>query len=118
MASRLRVIDEYNDNRKALIALGMSSDRFPPVKIEDTYRKPTHTKRRLGDSRKLDGAIWTSNPSKPTQGTTDGWIWNIGSLGKMNDHEIKAWSEDGKCFPFPVESQMRSVSSPPVGILC
>jgi hypothetical protein len=24
----------------------------------------------------------------------DGWIWNIGTIGKMTDEEVRAWSEE------------------------
>ena len=45
-----------------MIALGMSQHdpSFPPLSKEDTYRKPTHLKRVIGDSRRNDGALWSA----------------------------------------------------------
>jgi hypothetical protein len=57
MASQSRAIDNFNINRSALIRLGMPAKQFPVVMQGDTYRKPTHVKRQLGDSRKIDGRI-------------------------------------------------------------
>jgi len=56
-------IGDYLSIRKSLIALGMTEEdpRFPPLSIEDTKRLSTHSKWAVGDSRRLDGKIWTAN---------------------------------------------------------
>src|SRR6266567_8598284 len=56
-------IGDYLSIRKSLIALGMTEEdpRFPPLSIEDTKRLSTNSKRAVGDSRCLDGKIWTAN---------------------------------------------------------
>ena len=55
-------IIDYSVTRNAMIALGMSQHdpSFPPLSKEDTYRKPTHLKRVIGDSRRNDGALWSA----------------------------------------------------------
>jgi len=56
-------IDDYLSIRKLLIALGMTEEdpRFPPLSVEDTKCLSTYSKRAVGDSRHLDGKIWTAN---------------------------------------------------------
>jgi hypothetical protein len=51
----------YSASRAAMISLGMSPDdpSFPKLTLEDTYRKATHSKRAVGDSRTSDGLLWT-----------------------------------------------------------
>ncbi|KIM36002.1 hypothetical protein M413DRAFT_20657 [Hebeloma cylindrosporum] len=47
---------DYTVTRTAMISLGMSQHdpSFPPLSRDDTYRKPTHLKRAIGDSRRND----------------------------------------------------------------
>ena len=56
-------IDDYLSIRKSLITLGMTEKdpRFPPLSVDDTKRLSTYSKRAVGDSRRLDGKIWTAN---------------------------------------------------------
>jgi hypothetical protein len=72
----------YNSARKAFIKLGVVKDEdpaslFPPLSIEDTYRKSTISKRSLGDTRSIDGALWrlgsigTSSKSIPHDTSSD-----------------------------------------------
>jgi hypothetical protein len=55
-------IIDYSVTRSVMISLGMSQhdSSFPPLSKEDTYRKPTHLKRAIGDSRRNDGALWST----------------------------------------------------------
>jgi hypothetical protein len=55
-----RSIDDYTATRNALIALGMSPNNhsYPPLTLQDTFRKATHLKRAVGDSRRSDGLAW------------------------------------------------------------
>jgi hypothetical protein len=72
---RQRCINDYSATRDAMIALGMSPDdsSYPPLTLKDTFRKATHSKRAIGDSRRFDGLAWThtgitggSRPLPPT----------------------------------------------------
>jgi hypothetical protein len=58
---RQRCIDDYSATRDAMIALGMSPEdpSYPPLTLKDTFRKATHSKRAIGDSRQFDGLAWT-----------------------------------------------------------
>ena len=60
--ANLLAIEDYNALRQAMIALGLSQDdsMYPPLSIEDTFRKSTHVKRAVGDSQRTDGLLWTS----------------------------------------------------------
>jgi hypothetical protein len=62
-ARQQATIDDYLSIRKSLIALGMTEEdpRFPSLTVEDTKRLSTNSKRAVGDSRRLDGKIWTAN---------------------------------------------------------
>jgi hypothetical protein len=55
-------IDDYSATHKSMISLGMSANdpSLPPLSKPDTFRKPTHLKRAVGDSRRRDshGALW------------------------------------------------------------
>ncbi|KAJ3495980.1 hypothetical protein NLJ89_g10547 [Agrocybe chaxingu] len=57
---RDRSIGHYNAIRQRLVMLGMADNDafFLPLTAQDTFRKPTHLKRAVGDSRRTDGAIW------------------------------------------------------------
>lgn len=60
--AKLLAIEDYNSYRKAMIDLGLSKDdpMFPHLAVEDTFRKRTHVKRAVGDSRQTDGLLWTT----------------------------------------------------------
>ncbi|PPQ77254.1 hypothetical protein CVT24_009906, partial [Panaeolus cyanescens] len=71
---KANLIDLYNANRQALIDLGLpqASRSFPPLSVEDTRRMAPEVKRGVGDSRRLDGAVWhairtVARPVKPLQ---------------------------------------------------
>ncbi|KAK7451671.1 hypothetical protein VKT23_012348 [Stygiomarasmius scandens] len=52
---------DYNRNRKALGHLGrLDEEYFPFLTVQDTYRKSSELKRRIGDSRAIDGKLWTA----------------------------------------------------------
>ncbi|KDR81111.1 hypothetical protein GALMADRAFT_136164 [Galerina marginata CBS 339.88] len=51
---------------------------FPSLSKQDTYRKPTHLKRAVGDSRRKDGAIWSA-------GVTGGTSHVVGSLSSASE---------------------------------
>ena len=55
-------ITGYNASRDAMISLGLPKDdqSFPSLSLSDTFRQPTHLKRKIGDSRLSDGRIWTT----------------------------------------------------------
>jgi hypothetical protein len=55
-------ISNYNASRVAMIALGLPKDDtgFPLLSLHDTFRRPTHLKRRVRDSKTSDGRIWTT----------------------------------------------------------
>ncbi|THU77648.1 hypothetical protein K435DRAFT_973868 [Dendrothele bispora CBS 962.96] len=58
---------DYNRNRKALDHLGkLDEDYFPFLTVQDTYRKSSELKRRIGDSRATDGRLWTAGARLPT----------------------------------------------------
>ncbi|KAJ7457683.1 hypothetical protein FB451DRAFT_1183008, partial [Mycena latifolia] len=55
-------IEKYMVSRNALMVLGLAEGTagdFPPLAESDTFMKSRLLKRGLGDSRKVDGRIWT-----------------------------------------------------------
>lgn len=56
-------MEEYNDHRTALSRLDLDNNdtdsQFPVLEIKDTYMKSTRFTRQLGDSRKVDGGLWS-----------------------------------------------------------
>ncbi|KAF7327107.1 CxC2 domain-containing protein [Mycena kentingensis (nom. inval.)] len=59
-ATRLRDsrIASYHSARAAIISIN-GSTHFPTLREEDLYMKPVHDKRRIGDSNRMDGRLWT-----------------------------------------------------------
>ncbi|KAJ3712073.1 hypothetical protein C8R42DRAFT_728368 [Lentinula raphanica] len=56
---RNNLISNYNMFRQNLHALDSLDDiKWPSLSVQDTFRKPTETRRAPGDSRKRDGALW------------------------------------------------------------
>ena len=55
-------IVDYSVTCNAMISLRMSQHNpsFPPLLKEDTYQKPTHLKRAVGDSHQNDGTLWSA----------------------------------------------------------
>jgi hypothetical protein len=53
-------IASYHSARTALINLN-GGTHFPLLREEDLYMKPIHDKRRIGDSNRMDGHLWTLN---------------------------------------------------------
>ncbi|KAF8955089.1 hypothetical protein BDZ97DRAFT_1968746 [Flammula alnicola] len=130
-------IDDYSAARSAMISLGLSPNdpTFPPLTLDDTFRKPTHLKRAVGDSRMTDGRLWTmtgvtggtrrvgsssaAGPStsrvSPSQvfGTQiiqkkHGWIWRFKPGKKMSDEELQEWMDDGDRVQwFRTEAEMQ-----------
>ncbi|KAF8810573.1 hypothetical protein BYT27DRAFT_7091579, partial [Phlegmacium glaucopus] len=120
---RQRCIDDYSATRNSMINLGMSPDdaSYPPLTLKDTFRKATHSKRAVGDSRCFDGLAWThtgvtggsyqipststttSSPSRwpnPGVGTQavkakHGWIWSFRPRSGMSDKEVENWMAEG-----------------------
>ena len=60
-ARRDLAMADYNESRIRLIALGLAENDpvFLPLNLADTYRKPTHLRRAVGDSQRPDGTLWT-----------------------------------------------------------
>jgi hypothetical protein len=56
---RDQALESYNANREKYQRLTDDSVRFPKLTVADTYRKSTEEHRRLGDSRRPDGAVWS-----------------------------------------------------------
>ncbi|KAJ2913528.1 hypothetical protein MD484_g6884, partial [Candolleomyces efflorescens] len=78
--SRDAAIKNYNRNRNALIALGTPTEKFPPMTEADTRRKPTNTKRQVGDSRRGDGITWALTGA--SRGAPDIVVGKV-SLGRL-----------------------------------
>ena len=77
-AKRSLEIELYNHARERLLKLVDDDERFPPLTVADTYRKPTETKRLLGVSRIPDGKVWTIN-AKGVVNARDSTPWKVGS---------------------------------------
>jgi len=71
--------DKYRAARVAMVALGRTDNTFPELNDEDMYTKDTMAPHALGDGSK-----------------TEGWIWNVGPLGKMSDTEYEDWTKESK----------------------
>ncbi|KAJ3717726.1 hypothetical protein C8R42DRAFT_547207, partial [Lentinula raphanica] len=121
---RNNLISDYNMFRQNLHALDSLDDtKWPSLSVQDTFRKPTETRRAPGDSRKRDGALWqlssaahvSSQPkseqslgkermdtntltddnvsSSSTIERKDGWIWHTSSLKHMSASELEKWED-------------------------
>ncbi|KAJ3777023.1 hypothetical protein FB446DRAFT_784650 [Lentinula raphanica] len=56
---RSNLISDYAMFRQNLQALdSLDNTKWPSLGIQDTFRKPTETRRAPGDSRRRDGALW------------------------------------------------------------
>ncbi|KAJ7460506.1 hypothetical protein B0H11DRAFT_1923908 [Mycena galericulata] len=114
----------YEVARAALVALNAGS-MFPPLTEPDLYMKSVQQKRRVGDSRHTDGALWRALAPLPIEEDADmegcsrvetpsgprvqnkilakpsvdqrpeGWLWQLGKLTKMTDAEMEEWSSEG-----------------------
>ena len=78
-------IDDYSATRNSMISLGMSTNdpSFPPLSKQDTFRKSTLLKRAVGDSRRTDGALWST-------GITGGTSHVVGSSPATTEHSSSA----------------------------
>lgn len=74
-------IFNYSVTHNAMVSLGMSEHDpcFPPLSKEDTYRKPTHLKRAVGNSHRNDSALWSA-------GVTGGVSHVVGSSSATSKH--------------------------------
>ncbi|KAJ7722175.1 hypothetical protein B0H16DRAFT_1737862 [Mycena metata] len=70
MVLRDQHMESYEVARKALLALKADS-LFPPLKEQDLYMKFVQQKRRVGDSRYTDGALWRLNAQTPIEDGID-----------------------------------------------
>lgn len=62
VATRDVQLATYNEYRKVLIALHVNTDItsvYPPLTPYDTFKKDPNRKRRVGDSRRREGTLWT-----------------------------------------------------------
>jgi hypothetical protein len=80
-------IADYSVIRNAMITLGMSQHdpSFPPLSKEDMYRKPTHLKRAVGDSRRNDGALWSTGISGGVSHVTGSPATSLSSYSPLTD---------------------------------
>ncbi|KAJ7480380.1 hypothetical protein B0H11DRAFT_1915796 [Mycena galericulata] len=70
IALRDQHMASYEVARKALISLNATST-FPPLTEPDLYMKSVQQKRRVGDSRHTDGALWRVNAPVPIEDGLD-----------------------------------------------
>lgn len=66
MTLRNQHMESYEVARKALLVLRADSS-FPPLEEKDLYMKSVQQKRRVGDSRHTDGAVWRLNAQTPIE---------------------------------------------------
>ena len=58
-ANRNIYMEIYSTTRSALANLDPTTAiKFPTLTLQDTYMKPTNTRRQLGDSGNHDGLLW------------------------------------------------------------
>ena len=97
-ARRDLAMADYNESCIRLITLGLAENDpvFLPLNLADTYRKPTHLRRAVGDSQRPDGTLWTitgvslgsrapalaPDPSSPASATQPHQIGTQGSRRK------------------------------------
>ena len=62
-------ISNYNACRGALVSLGdeYSNNALPVMTLQDTYRKSTHTRRTVGDSRITNGRMYSTGVTITSQ---------------------------------------------------
>ncbi|KAJ7716285.1 hypothetical protein B0H16DRAFT_1801604 [Mycena metata] len=119
----------YEVARLALTALDVES-KFLPLSESDLYMKSVQQKRRVGDSRHTDGALWRLKINTPVEEDIDmdgphtkhkpvpikpvaderpeGWLWQLGKLSKMSSAEMEEWSREGDRVQwFRAEAEMQ-----------
>ncbi|KAK1221339.1 hypothetical protein PQX77_015860 [Marasmius sp. AFHP31] len=67
---RTRQLAIYNHNRHMLLELKAIDEddlQLPPLSIADTGRKDINHKRRIGDSKRREGALWRVGPTSLTK---------------------------------------------------
>jgi len=124
--TRDRLLETYNTTRKALSSLcndnNRISERFPPLTVDDLYRKPTVDKRQLGDTYRPDGRLWSLGkpshsviaapssqstidlPSESPQARQSGRLWS--PIIGLTDAEMEAWELEGQseCLCFGINT--------------
>jgi len=71
--------EKYRAAHAAMVRLGRTDNAFPELKDGDMYTKDTMAPHALGDGSK-----------------TEGWIWNVGPLGKMSETEYEDWTKESE----------------------
>lgn len=75
-----KAVEKYKKARAAMIGLGRDvGESFPEMKPEDLWMKLVSENCKVGDGTKVEG-----------------WIWQVGALGDMNDEERDAFMEEGQ----------------------
>ncbi|KIM86495.1 hypothetical protein PILCRDRAFT_86628 [Piloderma croceum F 1598] len=69
--------EKYRAAHAAMVRLGHTDNTFPELKDGDMYTKDTMAPHALGDGLKMEG-----------------WIWNVGPLGKMSETEYEDWTKE------------------------
>jgi len=77
VSSNLLQAEKYRAAHAAMVRLGRTDNTFPELKDRDMYTKDTMAPHALGDGSK-----------------TEGWIWNVGPLGKMTETEYEDWTKE------------------------
>ncbi|KIJ90719.1 hypothetical protein K443DRAFT_126434, partial [Laccaria amethystina LaAM-08-1] len=83
-------IAAYNASRDAMISLGLPKDdqSFPSLSLSDTFRQPTHLKRKIGDSRLSDGHIWTTGVNGGRRNTAPSLHGSDSQTGESSTDEL------------------------------
>lgn len=84
----------YNEYRQALISLGALSNTslvYPCLKPGDTFKKDVNRKRRVGDSKRREGILWTVGEARKRLGKMElGDDLPVGIAGFEQNFTLKA----------------------------
>lgn len=104
----------YNEYRQALISLGALNDSspiYPCLKAADTFKKDVNSKRRVGDSKRREGILWTVGEAQKKLGETElGDDLPVGVAGFGQNVKLKVGTQLTKRQGKPSTSNM-SLSS-------
>ncbi|KAJ3816710.1 hypothetical protein F5880DRAFT_1512414, partial [Lentinula raphanica] len=106
---RDRHITAYNHARRALINLGVidptaEESPYPLLKPEDTHRHNVNIKRRLGDSKRREGLLWTVGAASDLLAKTE-----------PNEELLVGLDQDLVPIPLVTPTQMTQRASAPAG---
>lgn len=96
-------IQMYNGARTALHTLKRdgrepASNDLPHLTVKDTYRRAPEGRRVIGDSRRIDGGLWTGSEQKPMMKATPSGIPKTAGTTEMSKRQSREYPDQLVCL--------------------